>query len=109
MDFENIKRVRLGKEIWLNLAESNLPVQEYLYQKFYEDTGVRKKELLHRLAEYGINVDKLDPGDLHVMYGAIEYDCNIIITANTDDFPKRIGRIDVVKPGVYYDLMINEL
>lgn len=109
LDFENIKRIRIGKELWIDVTRLKMPVQQCLYDMFYTDLGVRKSELLLELEQYGKNLEDVDLGDLHVMYSALQYDCNVIVTTNTDDFPKVLGEIEVFKPGYYYDLVTKNL
>lgn len=106
LSHENIVRVGIGKDMYRDAyLNQQIPVQQYLYALFYEKTGEKKDQLLQGLDEYGKDVSKVDPGDLHIMYAAIEHDCNVIVTHNTDDFPKVLGAIEVFRPGIYYDFI----
>lgn len=42
-----------------------------------------------------------DDEDLYVMVSAIEEQVDCIVTSNTNDFPPRIGNIQVLKPGAF--------
>jgi len=42
------------------------------------------------------------------MYGAIEHNCDIILTSNTDDFPSRLGKIEIIRPRAFYEYMVEE-
>lgn len=42
-----------------------------------------------------------DDEDLHVMVSAIEERVDCIVTSNTNDFPPRIGDIQILKPGTF--------
>ena len=107
LDSANIKRIDIGKEMWVNLIKSKQPIEQYLHDLFYEKTGFIKQELLTSIEHEGKKLENIDHGDLHVMYGAIQYDCNIIVTRNTDDFPKLLGKIEIIKPGTYLNHLIG--
>lgn len=47
--------------------------------------------------------------DIHVMFGALEHDCNILLTANVDDFPKTFGNVEVVRPRAYYEYLTAKI
>ncbi|WP_407307121.1 hypothetical protein [Desulfosporosinus sp. SB140] len=50
----------------------------------------------------------IDHGDIHVMYAALEHNCNIILTANVDDFPKRLGNIEIIRTRGYYEYLVEK-
>ncbi|MHB8124582.1 MAG: hypothetical protein ACYDEJ_02885 [Desulfitobacteriaceae bacterium] len=49
----------------------------------------------------GKKLKDIDPCDIHVMFGALEHDCNILLTSNVDDFPKTFGKVEVIRPRTY--------
>lgn len=51
----------------------------------------------------------IDPCDIHVIFGALEHDCNILLTANVDDFPMVFGNVEVVRPRAYYEYLTNKI
>ena len=81
LDFENIKRIQIGRELWIDVTKTKQPIEQFLYQLFKLRTGQRKKELLTALANEGKRVEDIDPCDIHVMFGALEHNCNILLTA----------------------------
>lgn len=48
---------------------------------------------------------KYDPNDMHVWLGAIEEDCDYIVTSNEHRFPKKIGKIERIRPTVFYNIL----
>ena len=68
-----------------------------------------KEELLIALDIEAKKLKDFDPCDILVIFGALEHDCNMLITSNLDDFPKTFGNIDVVRPGAYYEYLTNKI
>lgn len=108
LDFENIRRIGIGKELWIDMTQSQRPIGEYLYNLFYSKTGKRKDDLIKLLDDEGKRLVDIDHGDIHVMYGAIEHNCDVILTSNTDDFPSRLGKIEIIRPRAYYEYMVEK-
>lgn len=48
-----------------------------------------------------------DENDVHVWVTAIKEECKYIITSNTKRFPQSIGVIEVIKPGVFYNKILE--
>ena len=88
---------------------SKQPIGHFLYHLFQLRTGQRKEELLITLDNEGKKLKDIDPCDIHVMFGALEHDCNILLTANVDDFPKVFGNVEVVRPRAYYEYLTNKI
>ncbi|MHB8124869.1 MAG: hypothetical protein ACYDEJ_04360 [Desulfitobacteriaceae bacterium] len=108
LDDENIKKVAIGREMWVDyLIHYKAPVQEFLYDLFIKTKGTVRSELLRALTEAGKKVENTDPGDIHVMFAALEHNCNLLATYNTDDFPKVFCGVEVVRPDLYYDYLMN--
>ena len=89
------------------MTQSQRPIGEYLYNLFYSNTGKRKDDLIKLLDDEGKRLADIDHGDIHVMYGAIEHNCDIILTSNTDDFPSRLDKIEIIRPRAYYEYMFE--
>ena len=109
LNFENIKRIQVGRQLWIDVTKTKQPIGQFLYDLFQLRTGKRKEELLTTLKNEGKRLKDIDPCDIHVMFGALEHDCNILLTANVDDFPKVFGDVEVVRPGAYYEYLNNKL
>lgn len=108
LDFDNIKKIGIGKELWVDMCKSQRPIGEFLYNLFYSKTGRKRDDLLRLLDAEGKRLADIDHGDIHVMYAAIEHNCNIILTANADDFPRRLGDIEIISPRGYYEYLIRQ-
>lgn len=108
LNFENIRRIGIGKELWVHIKDLQKPIEEYLYNLFYENTGERKDHLINLLTDEGKKISETDIGDIHVMYAAIEHNCDIIITDNKKHFPKRLGKIEIIRPRGYYEYLVGE-
>ncbi|EHQ91656.1 hypothetical protein [Desulfosporosinus youngiae] len=90
------------------MTQSQRPINEYLYNLFYSKTGKRNDDLVRLLGDEGKRLADIDHGDIHVMYAAIELNCDIILTSNTDDFPSRLGKIEILRPWAFYEYMVEE-
>lgn len=55
---------------------------------FIKTKGTVRPDLLIALTEAGKKVENIDPADIHVMFAALEHNCYLLATYNTDDFPK---------------------
>ena len=109
LNFENIERIQVGRQLWVDVTKSNQPIGHFLYHLFQLRTGQTKEELLITLDNEGKKLKDIDPCDIHVMFGALEHDCNILLTANVDDFPKVFGNVEVVRPRAYYEYLTNQI
>jgi len=98
----------IGRQLWVDVTKSKQPIGHFLYHLFQLRTGQRKEELLVALDHEGKKLKDIDPCDIHVMFGALEHDCNILLTANVDDFPKTFGKVEVVRPGAYYEYLTTK-
>jgi len=107
LDTENIRRIGIGKELWVDMTKSQRPIGDYLYNLFYSITGRKRDDLLVCLDEEDKKLAAIDSGDIHVMFAAIEHDCDIILTANKDDFPTRLGKIEIIRPQAYYEYLVT--
>ncbi len=108
LDFDNIRRIGIGKELWVDMCQSQRPIGVYLHNLFYIKTNKNRVDLLKYLEDEGKKLADIDHGDIHVMYAAIEHNCNILLTANTDDFPTKLGNIEIIRPGAYYEYLLRE-
>ncbi|SDI00034.1 PIN domain-containing protein [Desulfosporosinus hippei] len=109
LNFENIERIQVGRQLWVDVTKSNQPIGHFLYHLFQLRTGQRKDALLTTLDNEGKQLKDIDPFDIHVMFGALEHDCNILLTSNVDDFPKVFGNVEVVRPRAYYEYLTNQI
>ena len=109
LNFENIERIQIGRQLWIDVTKSKQPIEHFLYQLFQLLTGRRKEELLIALDNEGKKLQDIDPCDIHIMFGALEHDCNILLTANVDDFPKTFGKVEVIRPGAYYKYLTTNI
>lgn len=50
---------------------------------------------------------EFDEQDVHVWVTAIQEKCSFIVTSNTKRFPKTIGEIKRIKPGDFYNMIMN--
>lgn len=100
LDFDNIERISVGREMWTDYyIHSKQPIERFLYDLFIVKKGVVRPEILATIEESIVKVEDTDPGDIHVMFGALELGCNVLATHNVDDFPKLFGGVEVVRPG----------
>ena len=109
LDFGNIKRIQVGRQLWIDVTKAKQPIGQFLYHLFQLRTGQRKEELLKALADEDKRLENIDPSDIHVMFGALEHNCNILLTANADDFPKTFGNVEVVRPRAYYEYLTTKV
>lgn len=85
---------RLGDTIGQALAEiSECDTQTAV--SIAQDHGLQKP-----LSNY-------DENDVHVWVTAINEECKYIVTSNTKRFPQNIGGIEVIKPGDFYNKILD--
>ncbi|HEU4965167.1 MAG TPA: PIN domain-containing protein [Bacilli bacterium] len=93
LTIKNMKKVSIGRDYIPTPEGYKLPLNELLFQI----TGRSREDLLEVVWAHGkIMPSKADLRDLHVIVAAIEQDCDYIVTNNTKDFPKQIGKIRVI-------------
>ena len=108
LDHENIKRVSIGREIYVDyLTYYKASIQEFFYDMFIKRKGWVRPELLEAITETGKKVENTDPGDIHVMFAAVEHNCDLLATYNVDDFPNMFCGVEVVRPDRYYDYLMS--
>ena len=61
LNFENIERIQVGRQLWIDLTKSNQPIGHFLYNLFMLRTGQRKEELLITLDNEGKKLKDIDP------------------------------------------------
>ena len=95
LDHENIKRVAIGREIYVDyLTYYKASIQEFFYDMFIKKKGWVRPELLAAITETGKKIENTDPGDIHVMFAAVEHNCVSVLTT-TSAFPFSVFRSSI--------------
>ncbi len=78
-------------------------------QALAEISGLSIIEAVRLAEEQGLQrpLREYDLQDVHVWVTAIQEKCSYIVTSNTQRFPELIGEIKRVKPGQFYNMMMD--
>ncbi|MCB8817592.1 hypothetical protein [Desulfosporosinus shakirovi] len=79
LEHENIERVAIGREIYVDyLTYYKASIQEFFYDMFIKKKGWVRPDLLAAITETGKKIENTDPGDIHVMFAAVEHNCDLL-------------------------------
>lgn len=78
-------------------------------QALVEISGLSTDEAVLLAEEHGLQkpLSQYDEQDVHVWVTAIHEDCSYIVTNNSKRFPKTIGEIKRIKPGEFYNMIMD--
>ena len=79
-------------------------------QALAEISGISTEEAIRLAEAKGMQepLREFDEQDVHIWVTAIQENCSFIVTNNTKRFPKTIGETQRIKPGDFYNLIIND-
>jgi len=78
-------------------------------QALAEISGLSTEEAVFWAEEHGLQkpLREYDEQDVHVWVTAIQEKCSYIVTNNTKRFPEAIGEIKRIKPGQFYNMILD--
>lgn len=79
-------------------------------QALAEISGISTEKAVLLVESKGMQgpLREFDEQDVHVWITAIQENCTFIVTSNTKRFPKTIGEINRIKPGDFYNMIMND-
>lgn len=95
----------VGRESFEVVVRNRRPIGEVLV----ELSGCTSDEAMRIILQQQMQepLHHFDENDFHIWVTAIIESCNYIITNNTKRFPEKIGEINRIKPGEFYNLIMD--
>ncbi|WHY81452.1 PIN domain-containing protein [Siminovitchia fortis] len=96
---------RVGRHHWEIVRRNEMKIGKALAE--ISELSTEKAVLLAE--ENGLQkpLRQYDEQDVHVWVTAIQENCSYIVTNNTRRFPETIGKIKRIKPGEFYNMVID--
>lgn len=95
----------VGRESFEVIVRNRRPIGEVIV----ELSGCTREEANRIVSQEQMDkpLHHFDENDFHVWVTAIIEKCNFILTNNTKRFPEKIGNITRVKPGDFYNMIMD--
>lgn len=95
----------VGRHHWEIVRRNEMKIGQALV----EISGLSTREAVHLVEEQGLQkpLREYDEQDVHVWVTAIQEKCSYIVTNNTKRFPETIGEIKRIKPGQFYNMIMD--
>lgn len=100
LENHNAVNTRVGRYSFESVWFYHRPTGEVLSQ--LTDRTIEETKTIIETAGMDEPLSKYDPNDMHVWLGAIEENCDYIVTSNEHRFPQKIGKIKRIRPTEFY-------
>ncbi|WP_214627168.1 PIN domain-containing protein [Paenibacillus agaridevorans] len=97
---------KVGRYHWEIIKRTEMKIGQALA----EISGCTTEEAFYFAEQLGLQnpLNSYDQQDVHVWVTAIQEKCKFIVSSNSRRFPETIGYITRIKPGEFYNLIMEE-